>query len=242
VPLAVTQSDLTAWWAPALAFAAGVVSFASPCVFPLVPGYVSFVTGERATEGEANRPLLPILLFIAGFSVVFTLLGAFSSALLPSVRGVTGQRVAGAIVLVFGVLMVATALGRGSVRLYAEHRPFLQRVRPGPVWAVPLGMAFAAGWTPCIGPVLGGILALASQGSTARGSLLLLCYSAGLGLPFLVVGLGIGRFMGAVGWVRRHFAPITAISGAMLVLVGVLLLSGQFTRLFAPLARYAPGL
>jgi cytochrome c-type biogenesis protein len=103
-------------------------------------------------------------------------------------------------------------------------------------------MAFAAGWTPCIGPVLGGILALASQGSTARGSLLLLCYSAGLGLPFLVVGLGIGRFMGAVGWVRRHFAPITAISGAMLMLVGVLLLSGQFTRLFAPLARYAPGL
>jgi cytochrome c-type biogenesis protein len=241
VPLAVTQSDLTTWWAPALAFAAGVVSFASPCVFPLVPGYVSFVTGERATE-ETARPMLPILLFIAGFSVVFTLLGAFSSALLPSVRGVTGQRVAGAVVLVFGVLMVATALGRGSVRLYAEHRPFLQRVRPGPVWAVPLGMAFAAGWTPCIGPVLGGILALASQGSTARGSLLLLCYSAGLGLPFLVVGLGIGRFMGAVGWVRRHFAPITAISGAMLVLVGALLLSGQFTRLFAPLARYAPGL
>ncbi len=241
MPLAITQSDLTTWWAPALAFAAGVVSFASPCVFPLVPGYVSFVTGERATEREP-RPLLPILLFIAGFALVFTLLGAFASYLVPRVRGVTGQRVAGAIVLVFGMLMVLTALGRGPVRLYAERRPFLQRVRPGPAWAAPLGMAFAAGWTPCIGPVLGGILALASQGSTARGSFLLLCYSAGLGLPFLLVGLGVGRFMGTVGWVKRHHAAITAASGALLVVVGVLLVSGQFTRLFAPLARFAPGL
>ena len=244
MPLAITQTDLTSWWAPALAFAAGVVSFASPCVFPLVPGYVSFVTGERATETseEQDRPIVPILLFIAGFSLVFTLLGAFSSALLPTVRGTTGQRIAGAIVLVFGALMVAYAFGRGSVRLYAEHRPFLQRVRPGPAWAAPLGMAFAAGWTPCIGPVLGGILALASQGSTARGSLLLLCYSAGLGLPFLLVGLGIGRFMGAVGWVRRHYVPITAVSGSLLIGIGLLLVTGQFTRLFAPLARYAPGL
>jgi cytochrome c-type biogenesis protein len=244
VSLAFTQSDLATWWAPALAFAAGVVSFASPCVFPLVPGYVSFVTGERATgdRGDGARPLLPILLFIAGFAVVFTLLGAFSSALLPTVKGVTGQRVAGALVLLVGVLMVVYALGRGSVGLYAERRPFLGRVRPGPVWAAPLGMAFAAGWTPCIGPVLGGILAIASQGSTARASLLLLCYSAGLGVPFLLVGLGVGRFMGAFGWVQRHHGTITAVSGTLLMAVGLLLLSGQFTRLFAPLARFAPGL
>ena len=240
--LAITQSDLTSWWAPALAFAAGVVSFASPCVFPLVPGYVSFITGERAAEDDGRPPLVPILLFIGGFALVFTLLGAFSSALLPSVRGETGQRVAGAIVIAIGALMILYALGRGSVRLYAEHRPFLQRVRPGPAWAAPLGMAFAAGWTPCIGPVLGGILALASQGSTARGAALLLCYSAGLGLPFLLVGLGIRRFMGAVGWVRRHYVPITVASGAVLVAVGLLLVTGEFTRLFAPLARYAPGL
>ena len=242
MPLAITQSDLATWWAPLLAFVAGVVSFASPCVFPLVPGYISFVTGERALDDGDARPLLPILLFIAGFAAVFTLLGAFSSALVPSVRGVTGQRVAGAVVLVFGTLMVVSALGRGSVRLYAERRPFLHRVRPGPAWAAPLGMAFAAGWTPCIGPVLGGILGLASQGSTARGSLLLLCYSAGLGVPFLLVGLGVGRLLGAVGWVRRHYAPITAVSGGLLIVVGVLLVSGQFTRLFAPLARFAPGL
>ncbi len=237
MPIAFTQSDLTAWWAPALAFVAGVVSFASPCVFPLVPGYVSFVTGERAVD-DGQRPVVPILLFIAGFAIVFTLYGAFSATLLPTIRGVTGQRVAGAVVLVFGALMIAFALGRGSIRLYAEHRPFLRRIRPGPAWAAPLGMAFAAGWTPCIGPVLGLILALAASGGTARGSVLLLCYSAGLGLPFLLVGLGIGRFMRAVGWVQRHHGAISTVSGALLVVVGVLLLSGQFTRLFAPLAGW----
>jgi cytochrome c-type biogenesis protein len=241
MPLAISQGDLTEWWAPALAFLAGIVSFASPCVFPLVPGYVSFVTGERAAE-DGDRPLAPILLFIAGFGFVFTLLGAFSSLLVPKIGGVTGQRIAGTVVLLVGTLMVVYALGRGSVRLYAEHRPFLHRVRPGPVWAAPLGMAFALGWTPCIGPVLGGILGLASQGSTARGTLLLACYSAGLGVPFLLVGLGVRRFMGAVGWVRWHYVPITAVSGALLVSVGILLLTGQFTRLFAPLARFTPGL
>ncbi len=240
--LGVTQSDLAQWWAPALAFLAGVVSFASPCVFPLVPGYVSFVTGERAAEDQ-DRPLLPILLFVAGFGLVFTLLGAFSSLLVPKIGGVTGERIAGAIVLTVGVLMVTYALGRGSVRMYAERRPFLQKVRPGPVWAAPLGMAFALGWTPCIGPVLAGILGLASQGGTARGTLLLLCYSAGLGLPFVLVGLGVRRFMGAAGWVRRHYESITIVSGALLMSLGVLLITGQFTRLFAPLAgRFTPGL
>ena len=241
MPLAITQSDLSAWWAPALAFVAGIVSFASPCVFPLVPGYVSFVTGGRAAQ-DRDRPLLPILLFVAGFGLVFTLLGAFSSLLVPKIGGVTGQRIAGVVVVLVGALMVTYALGRGSVLLYEERRPFLHMVRPGPVWAAPLGMAFALGWTPCIGPVLGGILGLASQGSTARGTLLLACYSAGLGVPFLLVGLGVHRFVGAVGWVRRHYAPITAVSGALLVAIGILLLTGQFTRLFAPLARYAPGL
>jgi cytochrome c-type biogenesis protein len=239
--LAITQADLSQWWAPALAFVAGVVSFASPCVFPLVPGYVSYVTGERAAE-EGDRPLGPILLFIAGFGLVFTLLGAFSSALVPKIGGVTGQRIAGAVVVTVGTLMVIYGLGRGSVRLYAERRPLLHRVRPGPVWAAPLGMAFALGWTPCIGPVLGGILGLASQGGTVRGTVLLACYSAGLGVPFLLVGLGVRRFLGALGWVRRHYEAITVASGALLVAVGILLLTGQFTRLFAPLARYAPGL
>lgn len=234
-------SDLTAWWAPALAFLAGIVSFASPCVFPLVPGYVSFVTGERAGEDD-RAPLVPILLFIGGFALVFSLLGAFSAELVPKVQGIVGQRIAGGIVVVFGALMLVSALGRGSVRLYADRRPLLRRVKPGPTWAAPLGMAFAAGWTPCIGPVLGGILGLSSQGSVGRGMFLLLSYSAGLGVPFLLVGLGVHRFMGAFGWAKRWYGPITVVSGALLVAVGILLLSGLFTRLFAPLARYAPGL
>jgi cytochrome c-type biogenesis protein len=104
-------------------------------------------------------------------------------------------------------------------------------------------MAFAAGWTPCIGPVLGGILALAaSSGSSARGAILLFVYSLGLGLPFLLVGLGVQRLMGAVGWIRRNYRAIAGVSGVLLVIVGVMMLTGTFTRLLAPLARYAPGL
>jgi cytochrome c-type biogenesis protein len=233
----ITVSDLTSWWAPALAFAAGVLSFASPCVFPLVPGYVSFVSGDRAAE-DAARPVVPILLFIGGFAAVFTALGAFSSTVVPAIKGVTGQRIAGAVIVVFGLVMVLYALERGSVRLYAEQRPFLQKVKPGPAWAFPLGMAFAAGWTPCIGPVLGGILALSLQGGTIRGMVLLLCYSAGLGVPFLLVGLGVQRFMGAFGWVKRHYRVIAGVSGGLLVAVGVLLLTGEFTRLFT---RFSSG-
>ena len=233
----ITVSDLTSWWAPAIAFAAGLVSFASPCVLPLVPGYVSFVSGERATEDEA-RPVVPILLFIAGFAAVFTALGAFASTVVPAIKGVTGQRIAGAVIVAFGLLMVLYALQRGSVRLYAEQRPFLQKVRPGPAWAFPLGMAFAAGWTPCIGPVLGGILALSLQGGTLRAVALLLCYSAGLGVPFLLVGLGVQRSMGAFAWLRRNYRIIAGVSGGLLVAVGIMLLTGEFTRLFA---RFSSG-
>lgn len=238
----IVKTGLTSWWAPALAFVAGIVSFASPCVFPLVPGYVSFVSGERAVDGADQRPIVPILLFIAGFTLVFTLLGAFAGTLVPLFRGTTGQRVAGVVVAAIGVFMIGYALRRGSVALYTERRPFLGKVRPGLVGALPLGMAFAAGWTPCIGPVLAGILAIAASESTLKGVVLLIAYSLGLWVPFLLVGLGVQRFVGAFGWVRRHYAWIAGVSGALLVVVGFLLMTGLFTRIFAPLARYAPGL
>src|SRR5438552_721443 len=135
---------LSEWWAPALAFAAGVVSFASPCVFPLVPGYLTFVAGS---EAEERKPLVPILLFILGFSIVFTAVGA-SAAALRFVRGSVGLRVAGVVVIAFGVGLVLYALRAGRPGLYAERRPFLRRVKPGRAGALPLGMAFAAGWTP----------------------------------------------------------------------------------------------
>jgi cytochrome c-type biogenesis protein len=130
------------------------------------------------------------------------------------------------------------------MRVFAERRPFLGRVRPGTAGALPLGMAFAAGWTPCIGPVLGGILGLARAGSggSARGAFLLFLYSMGLGVPFLLIGLGVDRFMGAFGWVKRNYRWIAGVSGALLVVLGVLIASDVWTRLIAPLQRYAPGL
>lgn len=239
--IADVASGLSTWWAPGLAFVAGVVSFASPCVFPLVPGYLSFVAGGRPTEGDRRR-IAPMLLFVAGFTTVFTLYGAFASSLVRVFKGTAGQRVAGAVVIALGVFMIAYAFRRGSVRLYTERRPFLAMVRPGTAGALPLGMAFAAGWTPCIGPVLGGILAIASQESTAGGAFLLVCYSLGLGVPFLAIGLGVQRLAGALGWVQRHYTPIAVASGGILIAVGVLLVTGWFTRLFAPLARFTPGL
>ncbi len=235
------QTGLSSWWAPALAFLAGIISVASPCVWPLLPGYVGFISGGTAEDDE-GKPLVPILLFILGFTIVFTLLGAFASTFVRLFKGITGQRVAGAVVVIMGLLMIGYALQRGSIALYEERRPFLTKVKPGTVGALPLGMAFAAGWTPCIGPVLGGILTIAASGGAARGMFLLVWYSFGLGVPFLLVGLGVSKFMGAFGWIRRHYTPIAAVSGGLLVIVGVLLFTGTFTRVFAPLARFAPGL
>ena len=231
---------LGSWWAPLLAFGAGTVSFASPCVWPLVPGYLSFITGGRAID-DAERPIAPILLFICGFTAVFVAVGVFAS-LIPWVRGTAGQRVSGAIVIVVGLLMVAYALRIGGVRLYRERRPFLEKMRGGRVGAFALGTAFAAGWTPCIGPVLGAILTLARNGGTGRAVILLTAYSLGLGLPFLLLGLGVQRFMGAYGWIKRNYRWISGVSGALLVAIGLLLLTGQFTRWFAPLQRFLPGL
>jgi cytochrome c-type biogenesis protein len=239
--LADVAAGLSEWWAPALAFVAGAVSFASPCVLPLVPGYVSFVTAGRLTESGRAR-LAPMLLFVAGFTIVFTLYGAFASSLVSVFKGAVGQRIAGAIVILMGVLLIAYALQRGSIRLYEERRPFLSKVRPGTAGAMPLGMAFAAGWTPCIGPVLGGILAIASQQSAVAGGMLLILYSLGLGVPFLLIGLGVQRLVGALEWVQRHYKAIAFASGGILVTVGVLLVTGLFTRLFAPLQRFLPAL
>ena len=230
------QDGLSTWWAPALAFAAGVVSFASPCVFPLVPGYLSFVAGGEAQD--ESRPIVPILLFIGGFATVFTALGAFTGAVTKVLRSPTGVRVSGAIIIAFGVLMVLYALRLGSPSLFAERRPLLSRVRPGRAWAFPLGVAFGAGWTPCIGPVLAGVLAVAAaQGGSLRGASLLFVYSLGLGLPFLLVGLGIRKLMGALNWFKRNYQWIAGISGGVMIAIGVLVITNTWTRLLAPILR-----
>jgi cytochrome c-type biogenesis protein len=230
------RDGLGAWWAPALAFAAGVVSFASPCVFPLVPGYLSFVAGGEPRE--ERRPVVPILLFIAGFGLVFTLLGAFSGAVSRFLISPVGERISGGVIVVFGVLMLLYALRLGSPALFAERRPLLSRVRPGPVWAFPLGIAFGTGWTPCIGPVLAGVLTIAAaQGGSARAAALLLVYSAGLGLPFLLVGLGIRRLMGALQFVKRNYHWIAGVSGAVMVVIGVLIVTDLWNQVLGPVRR-----
>jgi cytochrome c-type biogenesis protein len=234
------QRGLSSWWAPALAFAAGVVSFASPCVFPLVPGYLSFVAGAAlATGEEGRRTVLPILLFIAGFATVFTALGAFTGAATQVLRSTAGMRVSGLLIAVFGMLMLAEALQVGSVRLFAERRPLLARVKPGPAWAFPLGVAFGAGWTPCIGPVLAGVLAIAAaQGGSGRGAFLLFMYSAGLGLPFLLVGVGIRRLLGALAVLRRSYRWIAGVSGAVMLTIGVLVFTNTWTQVLGPVLRW----
>jgi cytochrome c-type biogenesis protein len=244
--------DVTAgihsWWAPVLAFAAGVVSFASPCVLPLVPGYLSFITGERAGAARDGRParttprqVASILLFIVGFTAVFVVVGVFtSSALGRFLNSDAGHRVAGVVVFVFGTFLLLYAMRVGAAWLYREGRPFLGRVRPGPAAALPLGMAFAIGWTPCIGPVLGAILTLAVQeGSTLRASVLLTVYSLGLGIPFLLIGLGVGRLTGGLRAFSRNYRWFAGVSGVVMVAIGVLLILGQWTRLTAPLFRFA---
>jgi cytochrome c-type biogenesis protein len=238
------RTGLAAWWAPGLAFVAGFVSFASPCVFPLVPGYLSFVVGA---EAEEERPLLPMLLFVGGFTVVFSALGVFATTLIPDIQSPTGQRVAGAVVVAFGVLMLLYALRRGRPGLYVERRPFLSRARPGRAGAFPLGMAFAAGWTPCIGPVLGGILAIAAaEGGAARGAVLLLTYSLGLGVPFVLLGLGIRRLTTTLSFVKRNYHWFAGVSGAVMVSIGVLLVTGLWFRFLQPFqragSRFFPGL
>ena len=214
---------LVSWWAPALAFAAGVVSCASPCVLPLLPGYLAFVSGGAA---GGRRHVVPILLFVLGFAVVFTALGAFTGTFVPLLRSEGGQRIAGLVVVGFGLLMLAEGFRVGVPGLSAERRPFLSRVRPGPAGALPLGMAFAAGWTPCIGPVLAGILTLAAaQGGGAWGDVLMFAYSLGLGLPFVLIGLGTHRLFGVLGFVKRNYHWFAGLSGALMVTIGVLLVA-----------------
>jgi cytochrome c-type biogenesis protein len=343
---------LSEWWAPVLAFVAGVVSFASPCVLPLVPGYLAFVSGSGGAQpqpggggvGSERRPapepdgvdgssasdpigsvgssagpvgaagssagpvgaapgrtsdslggaqgrtaeipggggavalhpsrpaaspsgeavaeqvrrsgagvsFLPMVLFVLGFAIVFTTLGVVvgqfpQSGLNRALHSSLLLRIAGAFVLLFGAAMILYAFRLGSPSLYAERRPLLSRVRPGPAGALPLGMAFALGWTPCIGPVLGVILAIAAtQGGAFRGGGLLFLYSLGLGLPFLLIGFGLKRLMQALDVIKRNYHWFAGISGVIMVAIGVLLVSGLWESWITPwlnsLSRITPPL
>jgi cytochrome c-type biogenesis protein len=216
-----------------VAFGAGMLSFLSPCVLPLVPAYVSMVSGLSAAEIEAGerRNLVPLLRgvlgFIAGFTIVFTALGAAASGLghllLDHQRGLVIA--AGVVIVVLGLWLT----GVGTPRLLMRERRFHPRPSRLGVWAPPvMGMAFAFGWTPCIGPVLGGVLGLAATRATlTSGLVLLVAYSLGLGVPFLATGLAFGHFTEVMARVRRRLGVVNAVAGLSLVAFGVLLLTGN---------------
>lgn len=225
-----------------VAFLAGLLSFLSPCVLPLVPSYIGFLTGMTLPEMSRRRraALLHALLFVAGFSLIFILLGASATALGRALNyyQVWLQRIGGVLVILFGLL----CLGAFRIGLLnQERRLHLERKPVGYLGSALVGMAFAAGWTPCIGPVLGGILGLAAtSGEVSRGMLLLGVYSAGLALPFLIAALAVDSFLDWFQRFRRFLPWVMRISGVLLVLVGVLLVTGEFTRLAGWLQGLTP--
>jgi cytochrome c-type biogenesis protein len=224
-----------------IALAAGAASFLSPCVLPLVPAYLSFVSGldlDEARRGN-RRVALNAMSFVLGFAIVFTVLGAgfsLAGALVTHKRVL--ELVAGAVLMAFGLVLVLLAVGLpGLGFLQVERRPFLHKVPKGPSGAVLLGVAFSLGWTPCVGPVLGAILTLAvSGGNPAGGAALLFVYSLGLGIPFILAGLFVGRALRAASWLRRRAKVVQLICGVILVLYGALLVAGQFAVLAAHLS------
>jgi cytochrome c-type biogenesis protein len=228
------------------AFAAGLLSFLSPCVLPLVPSYLSFVTGlgmEELESGDAElrrTTLIHSLLFVAGFSSIFLALGASASFLGQILREyqVWIARIGGVIVLLFGLHLLGLTPFRWlqrERRMHLEHKPV------GYVGSFLVGVTFGAGWTPCIGPILGGILTFAATRQTLdEGVLLLAFYSAGLAVPFILSAVGFTWFLATFKRLRRHIVWVERTSGALLVLVGLLLLSGQFTMLASWAANLTP--
>ncbi|MFI6513930.1 cytochrome c biogenesis CcdA family protein [Spirillospora sp. NPDC050679] len=224
-----------------LAAAAGLVSFVSPCVLPLVPGYLSYVTGLTGAdlaEQRRGRLLAGVALFVTGFSVVFVsygvLLGGLGRWLLEYQEPIT--RVLGAVTIVFGLAFMG--LVPGLQRTFKSGRT----PSAGLVGAPLLGLLFGLGWTPCIGPTLGAVQTLSfTEASAGRGALLSLAYCLGLGLPFLATALAYRRALGAFGAVKRHYALVMRIGGGMLVLLGVLLVTGLWTDLSLQMRSWISG-
>ena len=216
------------------ALAAGVVSFLSPCVLPLVPGYLSAVSGVKPDEIDAapmRRVLGPALLFVASFSAIFIVLGLGATKLGSTLNDHrdTLERVSAVVIILLGLFFLATPF---VARLGREWRmdALMQRAgRGGPIVA---GAAFAIAWTPCVGPTLGAILTAASLSeSTARGAYLLTWYSAGLAIPFLLTAVAFNRMTRVFAVVKRHYNAIVATGGAILIVMGVLIWTGELTQL-----------
>jgi cytochrome c-type biogenesis protein len=264
VGIAETVAGGSLVFAMLLAFAAGIVSFASPCVLPLAPGYLSYVTGltgaeiagEESSRGRAgttegalptrrattlavkSRVLLGSVLFVLGFSVVFVsyglLFGGLGSLLLEYQAVIS--RVLGVIVILMGLSFMGVLPG-----MQREWR--MHRMPSYSVWGAPiLGVLFGLGWTPCIGPALTAVQSLAfTEASAARGALLSFVYCLGLGLPFILLGLLFRQAAGTLAWVRRHYVLIMRIGGGLLVAIGILLVSGIWDSITIWMRTLVPG-
>ena len=232
-----------------IAVLAGLVSFLSPCVLPLVPGYLSFVTGltgadlaeASVTARQRSRVLLGGLLFVLGFSVVFVSAGAAFGAAgkVFSQQADVITRVLGGVTIVLGLAFMGVF---ARVPFFSREFRIHALPRTGLAGAPLLGVLFGIGWTPCAGPTLTAVNSLAySTGTAGRGALLSLFYCLGLGLPFVLAGLGFERSMAAFAVVKRHYALVTRIGGAFLVVIGVLLVTGEWTRIVARMQVWIGG-
>lgn len=242
-------SDMTLW----VAFYAGVLSFFSPCVLPLIPSYLTYISGLSFNQLNAENPgarirltiLAHSLVFVLGFSVVFITLGGLagyaSATFQMHLREGLGwlQKIGGVLIFLFGIHL--SGLFHFGM-LLGEHRIQLRNKPSGFFGTLLVGIAFAAGWTPCIGPILGAILTLAasSSGGAGRGVLLLASYSLGLGVPFLVAGGLFNWFVGFFDRVKKHIRLVEVVTGCLLMVVGVMLFFDQFSKMSGFLYQYFP--
>jgi cytochrome c-type biogenesis protein len=242
-------TDYSAVGQIAVAFAAGLISFLSPCVLPLVPGYISIVSGSSLDQLKAQKEssifrtvLTNSITFIVGFSITFIVLGASATWLgqvLVSWRQLL-DKIAGLVLIVFGVHV----LGIVKINALYQDKRFHNVEKPrGAAGSLVLGLAFAFGWTPCLGPILAGILAIASTKQTVtEGMWLLGVYSAGLGIPFLMTSLALNQFLSFYSRFKKHFHAVEMVSGALVIAVGIMMVTGSLTRLatwFSFLNRFA---
>ena len=237
----------TAHLSVGIAFLAGLVSFVSPCVLPLVPAYLSFLTGstveelrESASINARGHAVAHALAFIAGFTIVFVLLGASASELGSALRAnqVLIARIGGIVVIVLGLQMMGVLRMR---MLAADTRLQVQTDRRSLVASVIVGLAFAAGWSPCIGPILAGILTLASQQQGVwQGAWLLFVYSMGLAVPFLITAVAVGAVLPALQRLKRFLPAVEVAAGAFMIATGVVLVTNSFLRIAGWFYQFVP--
>lgn len=235
------------------AILAGLLSFLSPCVLPLIPGYLSFISGMSIEElttrdkvaSRYGKLVLNTVFFVLGFSLVFILLGAGASEIGRWLKAhlTLFNRIAGVLVFLFG-LHVAGVFRINALNYEKRFHPDSKKKKKGILGAFLIGIAFAFGWTPCIGPILGSILTLAAQqgGGLNKGIILLAFYSAGLGIPFILTALLFTYLIGTFGFIKRHFRAVEIASGGLLMVVGVLIFFDLLQRISSFILNLFPSL